>query len=294
MELIKLFFIGGVIGIANVIPGVSGGTIAVVFNIYDKFVDAITLNVKKLIANWKFVVPLLLGMASGILVFSKVITILYEKFPAQTNYVFTGIILGSIPMLYRYTVKSYNPNKETRKIPSVSSIISILVGLALMLGFSYLQEKYGLEAGVAGSLPTLTLPLFLKLFGGGILGAVAMIIPGISGSFLMLILGIYPIIIAGVAAIVVPSTFVKALIVLLPNGCGILIGLLCGAKLISYLIKNVPNQTYAVILGLILGSLVVIFPGFSPLKNFLSVIISIVCVAAGFALAFFSSRSETK
>ena len=63
-ELIKLFLIGIVVGVANVIPGVSGGTMAVVFNIYDKFVDAITLNLKKLKKNWRFIVPLLLGICS--------------------------------------------------------------------------------------------------------------------------------------------------------------------------------------------------------------------------------------
>ena len=81
MRLFILFLKGIIIGMANVIPGVSGGTIAVVFNIYDEFVNAITLNVKKLWANKKFLIPLLGGMALGVLLFSKFVTILYENFP---------------------------------------------------------------------------------------------------------------------------------------------------------------------------------------------------------------------
>ena len=98
MSIIKLFLIGIIIGIANVIPGVSGGTLIVVFNIYDKFMESITLNVKKLWANKAFLTPLLLGMVFGILVFSKLISYLYDNFPLQTFYVFTGLILGCIPL----------------------------------------------------------------------------------------------------------------------------------------------------------------------------------------------------
>lgn len=106
MNFLRLILIGIAIGMANVIPGVSGGTLAVVFNIYDKFVNAITLNLKKLRENWRFIVPLLSGMALGVLIFSKLITILYTNFPVQTNFFFTGLILGSIPMLFLYMAKS--------------------------------------------------------------------------------------------------------------------------------------------------------------------------------------------
>ena len=294
IEFIKLILIGIVVGVVNVIPGVSGGTMAVVFNIYDKFVDAITLNFKKIKKNWKFIVPLLIGMLSGILIFSKIITILFNNFPNQTSNVFTGIVLGSIPMLYKHVTKSYKPEIQDRKIPSISAFLLIVVGLALMLGMAFLQKKYNLDSSVIGELPILTLPLGFKLFFGGFLGAVAMIIPGISGSFLMLVLGIYPIVITAIASIIVPTTFMHALVVLLPNGAGTLIGLLLGAKLISYLIKRVPNQTYAVIFGLILGSIIIVFPGFETWKTISGVIISIVCIVAGFAIAFFSSKNEGK
>lgn len=296
MGFIKTFLIGLAIGISNVIPGFSGGTMAVVLNIYDKFVDAITLNIKKLIANRKFVVPLLLGMLCGVLFFSEVVKYLFSHFPWQTDYVFTGIIFGSIPMLYMYIIKPNKPEEKKRVIPSVSAIVSVVIGLAVMLGFTYLQKKLGIEAGVVKELPKLTLVLGLRLFIAGLLGAIAMIIPGISGSFIMLILGIYPIVIAGVASIVIPKTFLASLVILLPNGVGVLIGLVCGAKLVSFLIKRFPRETYGVIFGLVLGSIPIMFPGFEVLDSFVHILVGVLCFAAGFALAFFGSKSteETK
>lgn len=287
MQFIKLIFVGLVIGIANVIPGVSGGTMAVVFNIYDRFIDVLTLNVKKLLANWKFILPLLLGAAVGILFFSKVITLLFTKYPDQTNFFFTGLILGSIPMLYGFIIK------KEKKIPSVSTIICTIAGLALILLFSYFQEKQGSAAStLMGTLPQITVSLVLRLFFGGVLSAIAMIIPGISGSFLMLMLGIYPIVIAAIASILNTSTFVSALLILLPCGIGIILGLLFGAKAIRALLKHFPEQTYGVILGLIIGSVFLMFPGFSSFSSVLKTIVSILCTVAGFCVVFFSSKNE--
>ena len=101
MEIIKLIGIGVILGVANVIPGVSGGTLAVVFNIYDRLIHVITLDIKKILKEWKFILPLIIGMGLGIILFSKLITFLFAEYPTQTNWFFIGIILGSIPMIYK-------------------------------------------------------------------------------------------------------------------------------------------------------------------------------------------------
>ncbi len=90
--IIRLILIGIIIGMANVIPGVSGGTIAVVFNVYDQFLNAITFNLKKIWKNKRFVIPILSGMALGVLIFSKLISLLYSNFPFQTNCFFTVLL----------------------------------------------------------------------------------------------------------------------------------------------------------------------------------------------------------
>ena len=134
--------------------------------------------------------------------------------------------------------------------------------------------------------------LAIRIFIAGFIGAIAMIIPGISGSLLMLMMGVYTIIITAIPALFIPATFSKALFLLLPNGAGVLIGLLCGAKAISLLFEKLPHQTYSVIFGLICGSVLVVFPGFSGFSSPVSCITSVLCIFGGAAMAFFSAKFE--
>lgn len=301
MDIFRTLAIGIVIGMANVIPGVSGSTIAVVFGIYDKFINAITLNIKKLRLNKKFVLPIIAGMASGVLIFSKIITVLYEKFPVQTNFFFTGLIIGSIPMLVALATKTKKGTKiEKSKIASI--IVCALIGIAVMILFSLLESSFGTAQDMAGPLPAFSVKLALKIFVAGVLGAVAMIVPGISGSLLMLIMGVYPIVIKSIPALFLPESFFTALILLLPNGFGVLTGLLIGAKLIKNLLEKAPNHAYAVILGLLCGSALNICPltknifqdGFlkslSEFNGALPILSSAAALILGGAMSFLSSK----
>ena len=310
LGIIRLFFIGIAVGMANVIPGVSGGTLAVVFNVYDQFVKAITFKVKHLWQNRRFVFPMLGGMALGVLIFSKLISLLYSHFPFQTNCFFTGLILGSIPLLWSLMVNGGNKEidggdvvagtaeavvgtkKSTGRV--VSQIICVLAGFSLIMLFYYLEKNFDSASADNMILPDWTVMLAIRIFIAGFIGAVAMIIPGISGSLLMLMMGVYTIIITAIPALFDPSTFSKALFLLLPNGIGVLIGLLCGAKAISLLFDKLPHQTYAVIFGLICGSILVIFPGLSGFMSAGSCIASVLCILAGAAMAFFSTKFEPK
>lgn len=301
MNILRTLAIGIIIGMANVIPGVSGSTIAVVFGIYDKFINAITLNIKKLRLNKKFVLPIIAGMASGVLIFSKIITVLYEKFPVQTNFFFTGLIIGSIPMLAALATKTKKGIKiEKSKIASI--IICALIGIAVMILFSLLESSFGTAQNMAGPLPVFSVKLALKIFVAGVFGAVAMIVPGISGSLLMLIMGVYPIVIKSIPALFLPESFFTALILLLPNGFGVLTGLLIGAKLIKNLLEKAPNHAYAVILGLLCGSALNICPltknifqgGFlkslSEFNGISLILSSAAALILGGAMSFLSSK----
>ena len=275
---------------ANVIPGVSGGTLAVVFNIYDRFVNAITYNVKKLWANKRFVVPLIGGMALGVLLFSKLITVLYENFPVQTNYFFTGLIIGSLPMIFASTVKTEEGNKLSVG-KAIGIFICVVAGLSALLFFSYLEGSFeGTTPDMSSALPEFTFKLAMRIFIAGYIGAIAMVIPGISGSLLMLILGVYTIVMKSIPTLFVPSEFFHALFLLLPNGIGVLLGLICGAKLVAWLLKKAPNHTYAVILGLLLGSAVNLFPGFKSIQNAGQAVACVICLIVGAAMAYFSGK----
>ena len=288
--MLRLFIIGICIGMANVIPGVSGGTLAVVFNIYDRFVNAITYNVKKLWANKRFVGPLISGMALGVLLFSKLITVLYEHFPVQTNFFFTGLIIGSLPMIFASTVKT-DEGKKLSAGKYIGIFICVAAGLSALLFFSYLEGNFGSSTpDMTSALPDFTFKLAMRIFIAGYIGAIAMVIPGISGSLLMLILGVYTIVMKSIPSLFIPSEFFHALSLLLPNGIGVLIGLICGAKLVAWLLKKAPNHTYAVILGLLLGSAVNLFPGFASIQNAGQAIACLLCVIIGAAMAYFSGK----
>lgn len=313
LNIVRLFFIGIAVGMANVIPGVSGGTLAVVFNIYDQFINAITFNVKNIWHNRRFVFPMLGGMALGVLIFSKLISLLYSNFPFQTNCFFTGLILGSIPLLYSLMIKGGKKNDVVStgsttagagpdtaggaSVP-VARIISLLLcalaGFAIIMVFFYLEKKFDKNSLENMILPDWTVMLAVRIFIAGFIGAIAMIIPGISGSLLMLMMGVYTIIITAIPALFETSTFTRALFLLLPNGAGVLLGLLCGAKAIGLLFKKLPHQTYAVIFGLICGSVFVIFPGLSGFTAPVSCITSVLCIIAGAAMSFFSAKFEPK
>ena len=286
METIKLFAIGIILGVANVIPGVSGGTMAVVFGIYNRLIDLISLNVKKIFSQWKFILPLGAGLVTGVLLFSKIITFLFNKFPIQTNWFFIGIILGSIPMIFTHwlNAKKQTPLPEqteqatkSKKIP-ISSIICCAISLAIMI----LMVIFKSEKPETQITPGFSLYNAIIMFVGLAIAAIAMIIPGISGSFIMLALGIYSTVIGAIDSF--------NIYLLIPGALGAIAGLLCGAKLVRILMSKIPSQTYGIIFGLILGSVFVIFPtaGYSPLI----VLTSIVCAAAGFLVSFLFSKTE--
>lgn len=300
METIKLFAIGIILGVANVIPGVSGGTMAVVFGIYNRLIDLISLNVKKIFSQWKFILPLGAGLVTGVLLFSKIITYLFNNFPIQTNWFFIGIILGSIPMIFTHwlNAKKQTPLpiqpplpqqtqqllqiQQTQQTPSkkipVSSIICCAISLAIMI----LMVIFKSEKPETQITPGFSLYNAIVMFVGLAIAAIAMIIPGISGSFIMLALGIYSTVIGAIDSF--------NIYLLIPGALGAIAGLLCGAKLVRILMSKIPSQTYGIIFGLILGSVFVIFPtaGYSPLI----VLTSIVCAAAGFLVSFLFSKTE--
>lgn len=294
MEVIRLILIGIVLGVANVIPGVSGGTMAVVFNIYDKLLNVITINIKKILAQWKFVLPLGIGMVVGIVGFSKIITCLFENYPVPTNFFFMGIILGSFPMICkRIKLKNKNIEKDENSLSLFTAISMVVLGGLLVTAFMFMQA----DSQSDDIVTQVNIIFGCKLFIGAALAAIAMIIPGISGSFLMLVLGVYHSIIAAISQFNIPILAIVA--------CGVLLGLLGGASLVRFLITKVPSQTYAFILGLVLASLVTIFPleGFKVVLNqgigyFCFICgLALLCLCAGFALSYcfdkFSKQENT-
>jgi putative membrane protein len=242
MELIKLAGIGLVLGITTIIPGLSVGTMAVALNVYDRLIGVITPNVKKIIAAWKFLLPLVIGGVMGIIVFSKVVVLLFEQHPVPTYWFFMGVIAGSIPLVYRRV------RRPSSMLPSLPAVLCALCALAVMVIMTVFRPSE--ETAVYTDL---TPPLFGILVAGGALAAVAMIIPGISGTFLLLIIGLYRTLVQAVADL--------HFSLLIPVVIGAVIGLIIGAALVRFLLAKAPTETCGAVLGLVTGSIVALYPG---------------------------------
>lgn len=240
LNYIKKIIAGIAIGIANVIPGVSGGTIAVVFGVYSDLIGAASLDIKIIKANFKIYLCLFGGMGLGILLFARLFKLVYEKFPVQTNFFFIGLIIGSIFIIFDLV-------REKEKESSFTKVFKILwffIGLSIMLALYFFK---GAAASSTAAIEALSLGSFIFLFLAGFAGAAAMIIPGISGSFLLLILGAYYTVIKAITDFNIP--------VLIPIGLGVLAGFILSARLIGFLMEKFPKITYAFILGLVAGSI---------------------------------------
>ena len=245
LNYIKKIIAGIAVGIANVIPGVSGGTIAVVFGVYSDLIGAASLDIKTIKTNFKIYLCLFGGMGLGVLLFARLFKLVYERFPVQTNFFFVGLIVGSIFIIFDLVREKEKESSFTK----VSKIVWFFIGLSIMLALYFFK---GAAASSATAIETLSLGNFILLFLIGFAGAAAMVIPGISGSFLLLILGAYYTVIKAITDFNIP--------VLIPIGLGVLAGFILSARLIGFLMEKFPKITYAFILGLVAGSIRHIIP----------------------------------
>ena len=278
--MIKLILKGAVIGLANIIPGVSGGTMMVVMGIYDKLIHAITHLKSEWKEALKLLIPIVIGMGLGIVVLTEIITTALETFPAQTNLMFIGLIMGGLPVIVKKL-------KGTGKKVSVGNIIALIAFFALVAGFAMVGEAEGSAAQVA-----LNFGSILKLFFVGIIASATMIIPGVSGSMVLMLLGYYYTILDSVSAFIrgLLAFDMPALIqnfgILCPFGIGVLAGIGVIAKLVEMVFVKFPNYAYCSIIGLILASpLAIIFMSDLSKYNVVSVLTGAVTFGIGFVIA---------
>lgn len=256
MRFISNFFKGVAISISQIVPGVSGGTIAIILGIYDDLIHAINNILKDFKNQYKILLQVGLGAIVGIFLFSNIITTIIDKYNIEMGYLFTGIILGGVPIIYK---KAVEDNKGK------SNILYLILGIIIVL---IMSGNYEDKSSIINQITVIN---FIWLFVGGIVVAIALILPGISGSFVLLILGLYNTTMEAVAKM--------NFSIIIPIGLGVIVGTLLTARGIEKLLKKYPSQTYMLILGFILGSVVEIFPGFTEIGR---EIISIVLLISGF------------
>ena len=265
--MIKGFFMG----IANIIPGVSGGTLAITMGIYEDLINAISHFFTKLKQNIAFLLPVGIGAVISILLGSKVIGYSLENFPLPTILFFVGLILGGLPMLSRKT-----KGNMTKK-----NIIIFLATFVFVIALMFLKT------GKQVSFASMNILSYILLFFVGMIASATMIIPGISGSFMLMVMGYYQPIINTINTLTKMQDIGKCFMILIPFGLGVLVGIVLIAKLIEFLFKKYEVPTYFGIIGFVLASIIGIFTSTANLTFALvPFIIGLVLFAIGFVIAY--------
>lgn len=276
--MIKDILKGIVIGIANVIPGVSGGTMMVAMGIYDKLIYCITHLFSEFKKNVLFLFPIAIGMLIAIVGSSFTIEKLFALFPFQTSLFFVGLVVGGLPIMWKRVKGS---------TIRLGHLLSFLSFFALVVGMALLGDGEDYAATLTVSVISM-----VKLFLVGVIAAATMVIPGVSGSMVLLLLGYYNPVISAINA------FVRALLafdlagilhgigILAPFGIGVVVGIFAIAKLIEVIFERFPLYAYWGIIGLILASPIAILAvGNFPTITLLRVISGIAVMVVGFIIA---------
>lgn len=265
MNFIKNFFKGVAMSISQIVPGVSGGTIAMILGIYDKLLHAVNNIFKDFKNQYRILLQVGIGAVVGILLFSNIVKTLFDNYPIPIGYLFIGVILGGAPLIYR---------KATVKGINKKSLLYLVLGILIVLMMGSPNND------ASAIITSLSLFNFIWLFIGGVVVAVALILPGISGSFMLYILGLYNTVITAVVKFNIP--------ILIPIVLGGIVGTLLTARIIEVLLNKFPEQTYILIFGFILGSVFSVFPGVDGLSTLIGIILGII----GFIFTYYISRNE--
>ena len=210
MKFVIYAIYGCIIGVANIIPGVSGGTMAVILNIYDKLIDSVIGIKKHIKESLSFLIPVAIGGGLGIFGFSKLLKYLIANYPAPTFLFFIGLILGTVPMIFKKVLTAKDGNKKF----NIYSIIPFIVFFGIMIALSFFNTENSSSSQIQ-----LDFVNWIYLFFGSALAAMCMIIPGVSGSMILMILGLYSTVLGAVADIF--SNFSNSIMILIPAGLGI-------------------------------------------------------------------------
>ena len=237
------FIKGFILGIANVIPGVSGGTMAVSMGLYELILSSIGNFFKDIKGNFIKLLPIILGILVAIVSTSKLVTYALTNYKAQTLCLFIGLIFGGVSLIMR-------------KIKGKGSKTNYLIFFVI---FFFVISLNFLKTGLIEiSFANMGIIDYLLLLLIGFIASSAMVIPGISGSFILMVLGYYDKIIYTVSTITDFSKLGSNLLILVPFGIGVIIGIVFMAKLITNLIKKYETKTYFAIMGFVLSSVVVL------------------------------------
>lgn len=282
---------GVAIGAGAILPGISSGVLCVVFGIYETLLNCVLNFFKNIKYNFKFLFPIVLGAFIGVVLFGNILKYVFYAYPIQTKSIFIGLIIGSIPELLKKANLSeknnYNQNNKTHynsksHFNSNSKysfnlhylfflIFSFVIGILLV----YLEEKYHFSNGNNHFS-------FIYLLFSGFFMSAGVIIPGVSSTLILMLLGVYDAYLLSVSSLYIPFLF--------PLAIGLIIGSICCMKLVKYLLDKFHAQTFFSIIGFTIGSVFVLLPKISSLNE---AILSILCIILGVFIVCFPLSEKT-
>lgn len=244
-DKIVLFIKGIILGISFVIPGVSGGTLAVLMGIYEELIEAAS-NFYKSLNDFKkyfiYLLPIGLGVVFSVSVFARIIKFGLDKAPIITILIFLGMIIGGIPSLCK-NVKGY-------KI-TIKDISLMLVGMLIVLSMLIFHKSSNLV-----TFDNINMYGYVILFFVGMLAAVTMVVPGISGSFTLMLIGYYEPVLNMVNEITAFKNLSTNIILMCVFMLGVVLGIVFVSKIIDWCLKHYKKETYYAIIGFVLSSIV--------------------------------------
>lgn len=262
MSFISNFIKGIAIGAGAILPGISSGVLCVVFGIYEKLLDSVLGFFKNIKKNIKFLLPILLGGIFGVLIFSKILNYLLYYYPTQTKSTFVGFILTSIPSL----IRDANKKQKFRLRYILYLLFALIIGIFTVV----LEKNLSITSNSSFN--------YFYLIFCGFCMSIGVIVPGVSSTIILMLLGVYSAYLTSVANLYLP--------ILVPIGIGLIIGSFVFMKFTKFCLNNYYAQTFYAIIGFTLGSILVIWPEFTP---DLGGLFSFLCMMIGPLLSIFSS-----
>jgi len=284
---------GIALGAANIVPGISGATLAVIFRVYDRLIESINNLFTDMKRSLLFLVPVGFGMVVGILIVGLVFDGLFERFSFQTSAFIAGLVAGGIPFIYNQAIA--RDGKKPVFYAAAVAAAAIIILLALVAPTPVLEETGYFNWGLAA-----------LLFVGGLVSAAALVIPGVSGSMVLMLFGLLPTVMNTIALI---TEYIRAPLnfellppimqIAVPLGLGIVIGILLASKLIAILLEKYFSFTYFAILGVVFGTIFVVFkhPDTYQSVDVMTVrlvIYGVIAFAGGAVIALMFGKSPEK
>lgn len=266
---------GFAMGTSDLVSGVSGGTIALLLGIYNQFIASISgIFSRRFWPSFTFLIPIIIGMLLAMGSLSNLFNYLLSQHHIPTMFFFGGLIIGIVPYLLK--ISNYKTSFTTKHYMMVIAGIAILIVITLMNN----SDKH------AGETLTLSTGLIIKYFIAGMCASSAMLLPGISGSFMLLVFGVYGTVMLAISEVV--KLNFAGLPILLAVGFGVLAGFIISSKIIQYFLTHHKLMTFALIIGFVVGSLFAVFPGLPT--NIVMWFVSLVVFIIGFIVSLTLGR----